>query len=508
MAMTPRYLAPVADPEPPKPPQLNLVASSAMPDVATDTFGPGAGPPLTASAMADAGWANVYAKGARDGAGDMVWNRPAGDVMYRIMAERRNALIASVGVMSDLELKQAEIDYNVTPESLPTSVFPATAKSRWTGGFAYAPENQYPGGLVDGFCNQPIDLPFLATGSLAVPTSASATPSNTGGTLTHAHGPYTYVVVGVDITGGQGLPTAPFTATIATGSAGSAAVAWSAPATGGTPVAYNVYRDGVLIANVTGTSFTDTGAKSPTLAGQFSNLPQVGYIPFVIVVEDTASAFGWEVRDFTGRALRLLDNATPNALEREFYTGSFARNTITGPIYQADFPSGLNAFLTQPGIPVDGGSSIAAVDLTPSGGPCSITRGIQIGEDYLANTGFGGQGMIHVAPETSPNLLGARRVGALLLSVMDNIIVPGSGYPTSGATGPIGNADATPADGVAWIYFTDLTSVRLDEPVVWPQDMAEAVHRSDNTIRFRAERYGAVTFDGARLAAVQVNLPS
>jgi hypothetical protein len=119
---------------------------------------------------------------------------------------------------------------------------------------------------------------------------------------------------------------------------------------------------------------------------------------------------------------------------------------------------------------------------------------------------------LHVAPETSPNLLGARRLGALLLSVMDNIIVPGSGYPTTGSTGPIGNANANPGAGNAWIFATDLTSVRLDPPMIYPATLAEALDRGTagepNTIRFRAQRFAAITFDLNRLAACRVALAS
>ena len=123
--------------------------------------------------------------------------------------------------------------------------------------------------------------------------------------------------------------------------------------------------------------------------------------------------------------------------------------------------------------------------------------------------------MLHVAPETSPNLLGARRVGALLLSVMDNIIVPGTGYPTGNAagtiaTGPIGNANAAPGSGNAWIFATDLVGVRLSAPVVTTETYAESIDRGNfgdpNMVRIRAQRFAAATFDGFRLACCRVQL--
>ncbi|MDE1904829.1 MAG: hypothetical protein KGH75_00070 [Rhodospirillales bacterium] len=506
MAYTNRQLAPVGSPPPPKPPQLNLCASALMPDLETNTFGPGDGPALVAAGLP------LRERFDAERGRRVVDLLPGGQPVWAEMTEFRNALVASVGVMDDLELKQAEQAAGVTPESLPTSVFPATSKrDRWTSGFAYAPENQYAARIADAIA-QESDLPYLSPGSLGPATLASATPSNAGGTLTNAHGAYTYFIVPVDRAGGQGTPVQ-LTATIAAGTTGSVALAWTDVA--GT-VTVNIYgRDSVnrlsLIGNVAAgaQAFTDTGAATPTLAGPSGNLPEVGFVPFLIQVADIAPAFGWEERDWTGRALRLLDTATPHAIEAELWNGAFAQNALTGPMYQADGPS-LNAYLRM-GSPAStyGGTGSPATDLTPGTVP-SITRGVQILEDYLANTGLGGQGMLHVAPETSPNLLGARRVGALLLSVMDNIIVPGSGYPTTGATGPIGNANADPGAGNAWIYATDLVSVRLDDPTVTATTFAESLDRGNfgdpNIVRIRAQRFAAATWDNARLACCRVAL--
>ncbi|HEY5026587.1 MAG TPA: hypothetical protein VII76_16545 [Acidimicrobiales bacterium] len=498
--MATRVFAPVAAPPPPKPPQLNLVASALIPDVDTDTLDVGDAPTL-----ASAGWMRTVDQTGE--APRRMWHRPPGDELYRARAEQHNALVAAIDAMSDVEMKQAEEDAGINPNSLPASLFPAAADSRWTGGFSYAPENQFAGILRDTCNGTTIDRPLLHPANLPAPAGPAATPSSSGGTLTAAASPYGYVVTALTATGGQGTGTASFTGTIASGSGGSNALAWSAVTDA---VGYAVYRNGILIATVTGTSFTDTGAGSPTLQVKVGNLPMVHTVPFLIQVEDECSAWGWSVRDYVGRALRLLDNATPNAIETEFWMGLFSQqlySSLPGDVQAV----GANAFLTQSGTPSSGGTTLAPVDLTPGSTP-SITRGLQILEDYLANSGFGGQGMLHVAPETSPNLLGARRVGALLLSVMDNIIVPGSGYPTSGATGPAGNADATPPTGEQWIYATDLVSVRLDTPMVFPGSFAEALDRGTsgepNLIRFRAQRFAAVSFDVARLAACRVTLAS
>src|ERR1035437_2842370 len=101
MAYSPRSLAPVAAPPPPKPPQLSLVASVVMPDVATDTLGPG-----DYSLLAAAGWDNtsVYDGGLTKHRRS--WTRPPGENAFRERIEHRNALIAAIEAMGDIEMSQ------------------------------------------------------------------------------------------------------------------------------------------------------------------------------------------------------------------------------------------------------------------------------------------------------------------------------------------------------------------------------------------------------------------
>ncbi len=240
-------------------------------------------------------------------------------------------------------------------------------------------------------------------------------------------------------------------------------------------------------------TYTDIGSPAPgavppssnTTGGPsaYTNQPIVTHVPTLVVVEDSCSSFGFEERDFKGRALRLLDNATPQAAEREFWTGALAQ--------AKGYP---NNYLT----------SAATQDITPGTVP-SVTRGLQILQDALQQCGFGGQGMIHVQAQTAPNLLSVRRVGNLLLDVFDNIVVPGVGYP---GTGPGGT---TPPAGTAWMYATDLVLFRQEEEgTVFPDSFAEALDRGQagqpNTIRFRAERFTAAYFDGACQFACKVTL--
>jgi hypothetical protein len=234
----------------------------------------------------------------------------------------------------------------------------------------------------------------------------------------------------------------------------------------------------------------------------YTDPAMVQFVPYVIQVQDSASAFGWSQRDYKARALRLLDNATPNAIETEFWNGT-----------RAIASSWPNNFLTNHGTNAGpGGASVPFVDLTPAGTAPSVTRGLAILEDYLANTtatntnpagiyaGIGAQGMIHCMPQTAPSLLGARRVGNLLLSVMDNIILPASGY--SGIDALVG----TPSSTTSVMYATDIPMVLLDEPFVYPSTLADALDRSQNVVRYRARRFAAACFDNLRHAACRVTL--
>ena len=378
-----------------------------------------------------------------------------------------------------------------------------STNARWTGGFAYLPESRAAGVAHDGVEFTVVDLPALAT-----PAAPTAVGSITGGTL--AAGTFTYKIVAKN-GNGQTLAGAAGTATIASGTTGKVVLTWTAD-----PLAssYDIYgrttflKIGNVVDNYVGDdnpptlTFTDTGAVTPAGAvpstnttggpGVYTPPSIVTYYPWLVMVEDACSTFGFEEHDYIGRASRLLDVATPSAIESELWTGALSQ--------AKGYPNNYLTNTTSTTYP-----SLNFVDLS-TGTPPSITRGIQLLEDFNANTGAGGQAMIHLQPECAPSLLNARRVGNLLMSELDNIIVPGSGYP---GTGPAGVA---PGTGFAYIYITDLINVRLDEPTITPDNFAEALDwgQADqpNTLRFRAQRFVAADWAGLVHACVKVALAS
>lgn len=365
------------------------------------------------------------------------------------------------------------------------------AGEMWTRGFSYAPESHAAIENRDGCDFTSVDLP-----SIPAPTGLAATPSAAGGTM--ASGTYAYQVTAVNANGETTALAA--TTVVVVGPSGSVALTWNKANETAT---YNIYgRVGGSIGKIgtvgpfdddQATAFVDTGAAAVGAAPPSSNTtggpgsytnPAINIVvPWLLVAEDGCSTFGFSERDYKGRALRLLENAKHQAIGREFWTGALA--TAKG------YP---NRFLTDANL----------VDLT-AGTPVSIARGLQLLQDALTQCGFGGQGMIHVQPQTTGDLLRVRRVGNQLLDPFDNFIIPDPGYNgvASGITGT--------TTGTAVMIASDLVMVREeDEGTVFPDTFQEALDwgqaGSPNSLRFRAEKFGAAYFDGACQFGVRVTL--
>jgi hypothetical protein len=228
-----------------------------------------------------------------------------------------------------------------------------------------------------------------------------------------------------------------------------------------------------------------------TNLGTYTAPSEVEQNPFVVTAFDRCTALSSFSRDYVGRATRLIDAATPKAVEKEFWSGALAiARGWTNQLY-----------LTKTGL---------AQDLTPGVVP-SLNRAIGILEQALADCGYGGLGMIHSRRETAPNFTGARRDGNLLRTISDNIFVPGVGYP---GTGPIGNANATPPAGTTWLFATGITTYRETDPDLfpnWPTGSTVpswAIDRTTNTITVPVARTALIYWDGLCTFACRANLPT
>jgi hypothetical protein len=388
-------------------------------------------------------------------------------------------------------------EWDVLPGSSvdsPDGSGPALKTSRWVGGYRYLPENQFAAELRAPN-DTAVDAPALGT-----PPAATAVPAITGGTLTAAASPYAYQITWVNANG-ETIHSASVAATIASGIAGKVTLTFTKPADKqvAAGVTVNVYGRlagslGLIATGVTGTTFVDDGSATPGAAppaadttggpSTYANLPWVTAIPFLVMVGETISTMGSDGWDFKGRLTRHLENATPAAVGREFWRGDYAR--------AHSYPTN---YLTKNG---------AATDLTPGGGPPSATRGLEILEDALASTGFGGQGMIHAQPQTLPSLLrSVLKDDEKLVTVLGNHLIPDAGYD---GTGP-GATPASPAAGSAWMFATDMVKAEVDDNIVFtPGSLEEAIDRNLNRVTIRAQRFATASFDGFRQFACRVLL--
>lgn len=210
--------------------------------------------------------------------------------------------------------------------------------------------------------------------------------------------------------------------------------------------------------------------------------------PFVVLSMDQCSAWSFRDRDFYGRAERNLLANESKLIEQEFMSNTLS---LTNPYVL----NAANTFTTA----------------TPSA--VTALRAFALVEQAASET-FLGRFMIHVRPLVLDLLVAARvirREGNVWLSPLDNIVVPGRGYP---GTGPAGEARSTTSE---WIYATAPVQIRrgpivlLPEPVAKsadnPQGIAQsAVTRATNDISVIAERLVSVAFDpSCGVIAGQVN---
>lgn len=372
----------------------------------------------------------------------------------------------------------------------------------WTRGITYAPENNWAAELRDACDGTSIDQP-----PLPAPQKPTGKASVGGGTV-----PAEALEYAITAVNANGETTASGVLKITPLAEGTVTLTW--PKVSDT-AEYRVYRakggtkkplrikGGKVKAPIEESeqtvSYTDTGeaeeaGKEPPVsnttggAGKYTNLPIITAIPYLIFAEDYCSTWGFDERDFKGRAERLLQNGTPKALEAEWWSGALAK--------AKGYP---NHYLTK-----KAATGFTPENLTPEAGAPSILRGLQILQDALAECGFGGRGMVHLQRQTATNLLTVvesdphfSTTDNKMYDLFGNLIVPGVGY--NGAEGFEGKAAGA---GKAWICATDLVAVRAeDEPTILPETFAEMTDWGQggepNTVRTRAQKFAVAYADWA-----------
>lgn len=146
------------------------------------------------------------------------------------------------------------------------------------------------------------------------------------------------------------------------------------------------------------------------------------------------------------------------------------------------------------------GSSLAAgTDLTPAGGPTTVTDGVGLLEQYLASVS-GTVGTIHTPRYAAGAIVasvGVERVGQHLETPVGTLVAASGGYD-------IVQAGQIADDGTATLYATGrLTIWRSDVAVSPDEDQVPA--RSNNDVLVTADRQYAVGWD-CPPASVQVQI--
>lgn len=226
----------------------------------------------------------------------------------------------------------------------------------------------------------------------------------------------------------------------------------------------------------------DTAADLLTL-DEDDGAAAAAFTPFGVWAGYQCSTFGPEATERETRARNLLDVLQHRAVEHEFWTGDAAATENWD-----------NDFLA---------NTATVTRLSGSGESSPLVYGLAALEEALY--GCGGRGMIHCTVQTATLWYAAqaiRREGTLLLTALDTIVVPGSGYDGSS---PDGTVDAT--GDVAWAYATGMVDVRLGPVTVTGAELTD-INRQTNLWETRAQRLAAATFDPCCHFGVAVDLCS
>jgi hypothetical protein len=206
--------------------------------------------------------------------------------------------------------------------------------------------------------------------------------------------------------------------------------------------------------------------------------------PFVVFSEDRCSTFGWQSRDWQGRAKRQLIATRSYQIAREVWSGALA----TG--------AGLdNIPLTDP------------TSVTVGTGPMAARHALACVEAALASCCQGCVGLVHMTPQMLTELAAFPNVvmlaGGSWITANGHVVVPDAGYDGSGPGG-------TPAGDTQWIYGTSMMGLRSTDITTLPasdEDMGVQMARATNDMVVTAYQVVAVQWDNCCHVAAEVDVP-
>lgn len=208
--------------------------------------------------------------------------------------------------------------------------------------------------------------------------------------------------------------------------------------------------------------------------------------PFGIFAADECSPFGFQSRDWNGRATRQLEATQSYQIANELWTGTLS--TAEGLDNQALTDSTSDTLTNAPALPVEAFACL---------------------EQGLAECSKGRRGMLHVTPQALVHLVTnytVVREGGQFVSPLGNIVVADAGYDGSGPGG-------VPAGASQWMYATGIVSIVLEPAATLipgslddAQNFARALNRADNTLTVRAEKLAMYLWDQCCHLAAEVDL--
>lgn len=186
--------------------------------------------------------------------------------------------------------------------------------------------------------------------------------------------------------------------------------------------------------------------------------------PVLLYATDQCSTFGWQARDYEGRARRQLNATQSFSLAQEFQLGA---------LRDAD---GLGNWALKDAQLID-----------PS--PAAVSNAIAELEGAIAWTLKGRRAMIHVTPQVFALMHGnylLEHEGQKWVTAQGSIVVSDAGY--------------APESGGVYAYATPLVRVALGDVIITPGTLpearAQATDRETNLTTILAQRLALIQVDG------------
>lgn len=200
---------------------------------------------------------------------------------------------------------------------------------------------------------------------------------------------------------------------------------------------------------------------------------------FVVWGGDECSSFGYEARDWQGRARRALEGSQSFSLAHELWTGEL-RDSV-----------GLaNAALTD------------ATSDTITSAASDVVDALACLDQALATALRGRRGMVHMTVQAFTQLAARQalvRDGAMWTTPIGSVVIADAGYTGSGP----GDIEAA---GSQWLYGTSMLSLRLGPVETQGGPNAVGVDVSNNRVQVWAFRPVAFVWDECAHVAAQLDL--